>query len=156
MLGLVVVGVQTGIGAARVAPPDLRLFGMSPKEFLVVPLGSIMMFGALVCAGVAARRRPAAHRPLMFMASLAAVSAALGRIGPLNTWYAGTWLERGFSAFLTMLLLGALVLGVKWGVTRRFDGWFASVLAALAVCSMALSLGSKTGAWDSFATFLLR
>ena len=65
------------------------------------------------------------------MASLAVVAAALGRIAPLNDWYAGTWLEHWFSAFVSILLLGALLLGVKCAIEKRFDRWFAGGLAAL-------------------------
>jgi hypothetical protein len=92
----------------------------------------------------------------MFLASLAVVAAALGRIGPLSEWYAGTWLEHWFSAFVSMLVLGTLMLAVKCAIEKRFDRWFAGGLAVLAVICIAASLVAKTTAWEQFATLLLR
>ena len=40
----------------------------------------VVTFGAFVLAGVLNRRRPEVHRPMMFMASLAVVAAAMGRM----------------------------------------------------------------------------
>lgn len=154
--GVVAAGWMTGVEAARVAPPDLRLFGMDPKQFMTVPLGSIVIFAAFVAAGVVWRRRSEVHRPMMFLASLSVVSAALGRISFLNDWYAGTWLEQAFSAFLVMVLLGTGLLLFQWAVTRSFDRWFAAGLAGMTLASLALSLGARTETWAQFASLLLR
>lgn len=153
---IVVAGCLVAVNAARVNPPDLTLFGLNQKQFLTVPLGSVVTFGGFVFFGVWNRRRPEAHRPLMFMASLAAVSAAMGRMPALNAWYAGTWMEHCFSAFLTTLLLGASMLAVKCALERRFDRWFAGALAALAAICVTFSLLAKTDAWVQFATVLMR
>lgn len=162
ILGLVLavlnlfVGLRVGIESARIAPPELRLFGLAPKEFMAVPLGSIVIFGLFVLAGILNRRRPYLHRPMMLLASVAVVGAALGRITVLNELYAGTWLEVVFTAFLMDVLLATLLLGVKCVLSRSFDKWFASGVAALVVASLAISLGSRTKVWDQIATLLLR
>lgn len=152
---MIFVGIRVAIAAARVNPPDLKIFGLTPKEFVIVPLISIAAFAIFVFVGVLNRKRPEVHRPMMLMASLAAVSAALGRIPLLNAWYANTWLEQVFGAFLVMLVIGGLMLLVKCVWSRSFDRWFATGFAALVIMTVAASLMAKTQAWVNFATFLL-
>ena len=153
---IVVVGYLVAIHSARVNPPDLKLFGLNQKEFLTVPLSGVVTFGAFVWAGVWARKRPEIHRPMMFMASMSVIAAAMGRMPALNAWYAGTWVEHWFSAFVTTLVLGALLLGIKCAVERRWDRWFAVGFGALAAICVLSSLMAKTGAWVQFATILTR
>jgi hypothetical protein len=154
-VGIVISGYLVAVNAARVNPPDLQLFGLNQKEFLTVPLSGILTFGAFVFLGVWQRRRPEIHRPLMFMASLAVVAAAVGRMPVLNDWYAGTRLEFWFSAFLNTLLIGALLLVIKSAVERRFDRWFAATYGVLVVICVSSSLLAKTGMWKQFATLLM-
>lgn len=153
--GIVVAGYLVAINAARVNPPDLKLFGLNQKEFLTVPLSGVVTFGAFVLVGVWNRRRPEIHRPMMFMASMAIISAAMGRMPALNGWYAGTWMEHWFSAFLTTLLIGAAMFAIKCVLERRFDRWFAGAYAALVVICVTASLVAKTYAWVQFASLLM-
>jgi hypothetical protein len=155
-VGIIVAGYLIAIGSTKGTPPELVRFGLAPKAFLTVPLSGVLTFGLFLTVGVLNRRRPEIHRPMMFMASLAVVAAALGRIAPLNDWYAGTWLEVCFSAFVSMLLVGVVLLAVKCAIEKRFDRWFAGGLAVLAFICMATSLTAKTGAWDQIAALLLR
>jgi hypothetical protein len=153
--GIVVSGYLVAVNAARVNPPDLTLFGLNQKQFLTVPLIGVVTFGGFVSLGLWNRRRPEVHRPMMFMASLSVVAAAMGRMPMLNAWYAGTPLEHWFSAFLSMLILGALLLALKSVMERRFDRWFAGAYAALVVICATVSLVAKTEAWVRFATLLM-
>jgi hypothetical protein len=153
---IVVVGMRVGIAATRVNPPELQLFGLSSRQFLAVPVMGIIVFAIFVLIGVMNRRRPEIHRPMMLMASLSVVSAALGRMPQLNSLYAGTWIEHLFSAFVLTVVIGAILLVAKWLVSRSFDRWFATAYTALVVTCVAISLGAKTPAWDQFALFLLR
>lgn len=155
-VGIVVTGYLVGVNAARVNPPDLTLFGLNQKQFLTVPLIGVVTFGGFVALGVWHRRRPEVHRPMMFMASLSVVGAALGRMPMLNAWYAGTRLEQWFSAFLSMLILGALLLALKSMMERRFDRWFAGAFAALALICVGISLVAKTEDWVQLATWLMK
>ncbi|MBL9130199.1 MAG: hypothetical protein JNG86_03315 [Verrucomicrobiaceae bacterium] len=155
-VGIVVTGWRLGVAAARLTPPEMRFFGLTPKEFMAVPVAGVVVFGLFVLAGVILRRRPDAHRPMMLMASLSAVAAALGRFPSLNALYAGSMWEQVFTAFFTMVALGAVFLIVKCLLARAFDRWFALAFACLAASSVVISLGCKTSAWDSFASFLLR
>jgi hypothetical protein len=155
-IGIVVAGYLVAVNAARVNPPELRLFGLAPKQFLTVPLFSIAMFAVFVGLGIWNRKRPEIHRPMMLMASLAIVSAALGRMPQLNNWYAGTWLENHLSAFVATLAAGVLMLIAKCVLEKRFDRWFAAALAMLTGACLLSSAVAKTEAWGEFAAILIR
>ncbi len=152
---IVITGLRIGIEAARVAPPELRVFGLAPKEFMAVPVLSILVFGLFVAIGVVNRRRPDVHRPMMLMASVSVIGAALGRITFLNELYAGTWWEVVFSAFFMQVILAAILLAVKCVAIRSFDRWLASGVAVFTVACMGISLGAKSQLWEQVATFLL-
>jgi hypothetical protein len=154
--GMVVAGVRIGIESARVAPGELRIFGLYPKEFMAIPVLSILVFGLLVLIGVVNRRRAAVHRPMMLMASVALIGAAMARMAPLNALYAGTWWEVVFTAFFMQVIVAGILLLANCLVTQSFDRWLAGGFAGLTVASVAISLGAKTHAWDQFATLLLR
>jgi hypothetical protein len=154
-VGIIGAGLAIAIGSAKGTPPDLIRFGLAPKAFLTVPLSGLVAFALFLTVGVLNRQRSAIHRPMMLLASLSVVAAALGRIAPLNDWYFGTWLEIWFSAFVSILALGAVLLAVKCALEKRFDRWFAAGLAVLAVICVASSLLARTAAWDRFATALL-
>lgn len=154
-VALVVIGIQTAVASTRIVPPELTRFGLTPKPFMVVPLWSIIAFGLFVAVGVAMRRRPEAHRAMMFLASLAAVAAATGRFGLINGVLAGTWLEHVFSAFVVILAFGIVVLAVRWIMTRAFDRWLGIGLACFALGSALATFFGRTGAWDRMATMIL-
>jgi hypothetical protein len=154
--GIVLIGLRIGIEAARVSPPDLRIFGLAPREFMTVPVLSILVFGMFVATGVVNRRRAEVHRPMMLMASVSVMGAALGRMAPLNALYAGTWWEMMFSAFFMQVILAAILLTTKCVVFKSFDRWFAAGVAAFTAASVAITLSARTQAWDGFASFLLR
>jgi len=155
-VGIIVSGVHLGIESARVSPPEMRLFGLAPNEFMAVPVVGILIFGLFVLIGLVNRRRPEVHRPMMLMASLSVMGAALGRIGPLNDLYAGTWWEVMFSALFMQVILTVLLFAVHCVVSKSVDRWFAAGVAAMTLTSVAISQGAKTPAWDQVAVFLLR
>lgn len=154
--GIVIVGVNVGIEAARFTPPDFLLFGLNPKEFMTVPVLGILMFGLFVLVGVLNRYRPSVHRPTMLLASVSVIGAALGRMGPLNAIFAGTLWEQLFGAFFTSVVLAAIFLLMKCLVFKSFDVWFAMGFATFTASCAAITLIAKTAAWDRFATFLLQ
>ena len=154
--GIILAGLRIGIEAARVSPPDLQVFGLAPKEFMAGSVLSFLIFGLFVFIGVVNRRRPEVHRPMMLLASLSVIGAAIGRMTPLNALYAGMWWELVFSEFFMQLIFAAILLAAKCVVCKSFDRWFAGGFAALTVACVAISLGAKTQAWDKFATFLLQ
>ncbi|EIC28899.1 hypothetical protein Metal_1081 [Methylomicrobium album BG8] len=77
---IAILGFRLGIEATLISPSELRIWGLSPKQFMAVPIVSILIFAGFVGIGVWQRRRPEVHRPMMLLASLAAMSAAVSRI----------------------------------------------------------------------------
>src|SRR5262249_35294712 len=114
---IVVLGLTAGIEAARVAPPTARIWGLTPKQFMAVPVLSIIVFALFVAVGVWKRRRPNIHRPVMLLATLTAVSAAVARMEPVSALYRGTVWETVFGPFFGTLVLAAVLLIVKWLLT---------------------------------------
>jgi hypothetical protein len=151
-----VLGLWVGVAAPKVAPPEVRLWNLPYKHFMAVPLISITIFAALVAAGIWYRRRPEVHRPMMLLATLAVVPAALDRIDALASLYRNTFLAPIFGPFLMSLVLGAMFLVVRWALTRKFDRYFAIGWVGLVLASAGIMNLATTQAWDRFATFLLQ
>ncbi|MGR8935774.1 MAG: hypothetical protein ACU837_15545 [Gammaproteobacteria bacterium] len=154
--GIVILGWRLGIEATRISPPDMRIWALTPKQFLAVPILSILIFAGFVTIGVWNRRRPEVHRPMMLLATLAAIPAAASRIDFLNALYSGTVWETTFGPFFAALAVGALLLAGNWMLLRSLDRWFAAGYAGLVVSSAFILQLATTGAWDRFASFLLR
>jgi hypothetical protein len=75
---IVALGVATAFHSAAV--PRIRPSGLSPQQFVVIPLTSITLFAAFVGLGVALRWRAGAHKRLMVLAMIAVLGPAIGRI----------------------------------------------------------------------------
>jgi hypothetical protein len=151
----VALGWNLGIAAARVNPPDLRVWGLLPRQFLIVPVSSIATFGAFVALGVWTRRRSLAHRPMMLLAALAAMPAAVSRIDFLDSLYVGTMWETAFGPYFMTLLLGGALLAVRCAATRSFERWFAAGWAVLVASSALVMQLATSRAWDAVAGRLL-
>jgi hypothetical protein len=152
---VVVLGLRLGIQAARLTPPEVRVWGVTPKQFMIVPIVTVVIFGLFVAVGVYYRRRPDAHRPMMLMATLIVIPAAVARIGPLNALYEGTVWQTIFGPFLWTLVIATVLLVVKWLVTESFDRWFAIAYGCLVASYLLVWRVATTDAWDWFATRLL-
>jgi hypothetical protein len=153
---IVISGFQLGIEATLISPSELRIWGLAPKQFMAVPIISILIFAGLVSIGVWNRRRPQVHRPIMLLASLAVMSAAVSRIDAISGLYRGTIWESVFGPFFATLLVGAFLLVVKWRLTGSLNRWFAMGYAGLVASSAFIMHLATTSAWDRFASFLLR
>lgn len=149
------LGLWLGIQSARITPPEVRIWGETPRQFLTVPALSALLFGAFVAVGVWHRYRPEIHRPMMLMASLAAIPAAVSRIGVLNALYEGTALQSLFGPYLWTVVLATLLLLVKWVATRTPDRWFAIGYASLVAGFILIWRLGTTDAWDRIATLLV-
>jgi hypothetical protein len=153
---LVVIGFKLGVAAAKVAPPDLMYGPFTPKQFMAVPIGVITLFALFVIAGVSWRKRPHIHKPIMFLASLAAVAAAIARIDFLNHLYAGTIWQKFFGDFFFTVIVGGVFLVAKCIVFRKFDRWFAAGYVLLTLWYLMIVQLMPTPLWDRIANFLLR
>jgi hypothetical protein len=152
---LVGLGIKMGVASCQVAPPDLMYGPLTPKQFLIVPVGDIALFALFVAAGVWWRKRPDIHKPMMFLASLTAVGAAISRMDFLNHVYLGTIWEKLFGFFFFTVVAGGVFLIVKCVVFRKFDRWFAIGFGVMAAWFLMVSQGATTTAWDKIASLLL-
>jgi len=152
---IVVLGLMIGIQGTMATPPEVRIWGVTPRQFMAVPVVSVVIFGVFVAVGVYFRRRPEIHRPMMLMATLIVIPAAVARIGPLNALYEDSVLQRIFGPFLWTLVLATLLVVIRWLGTRSVGRWFAIVYGCLVVSSLLIWWTATTAAWDRFATLLL-
>jgi hypothetical protein len=152
---VVVLGLCLGVQSARLTPPEVRIWGLTPKQFMTVPVVTVVIFGLFVAIGIYCRRRPDVHRPMMLMACLMVIPAAVSRIGPLNALYEGTVLEPVFGPFLWTTVVATLLLFVKWLIKGSFDRWFAAGYAGLVASYLLVMRVAISEAWDRFATLLI-
>ena len=153
---LMVLGLKLGIAACKTAPPGLMYGPLTPKQFMIVPVGDILLFALFVTAGVRWRKRPNIHKPMMFLASLTAVGAAIARMDFLNHLYRETVWDKFFGVFFFTLVISGLFFIAKCVVFRKFDRWFAAGYGAMVVWFFMVAQIATTPAWDKTASFLLR
>ena len=153
---LLVLGFKLGIASCKVAPPDMMFGSLTPKQFMSVPILDITLFAIFVAIGVWFRKRAEIHRPMMFMASLAAVGAAIARIDYLNNLYRGTVWDKLFNVFFFTAVAGAVFFIAKCVVFRKLDRWFAVALAGMVFWFWMSTQIAKTPVWDAIAGLLLR
>jgi len=150
-----VLGFKVGIEATRVSPPELELWNLPYKQFMAIPIVSISIFAGFVAAGVLYRRRPEIHRPMMLLATLAVMPAALDRIDAITALYRETVWGTIFGPFFASLVIGFVFLIVKWTLTRSIDRYYTAGLAGLAVACAGIMRLATTQTWDGIADFLL-
>lgn len=152
---IIILGIGLAIQSTKLIPPEAIIWGLSPKQFMAVPLGTIAMFAGCVGLGVFYRRRLEIHRPMMLLATLSAVGAAVSRIDFLNHLYGGTIWERLFGPFFITLLIGVVLLFIRCVIIRSLDRWFAAGLAGLIVVSILIMQCAPTVIWNRFASLLV-
>ena len=147
---MVVSGATLAIESARMSRPARGVLARaSPLFVMVIPLASVVVFTILVGLGLYYRRRVAAHKRLMLLATLALLPPALGRIEILNAV--------GPQAFfgVTVLFIVAVIAYDYW--TRRrvnpVSLWGGLFLALSFPGRIALG---HTDAWMTFARWLVR
>lgn len=97
---VLLVGIYTAVSAARLGHSP----GPPPLIFLVIPLGDMLVFAALVGSGLYFRnRRRDAHRRLMLLASVGLLTAAIVRI-PVPILQKG-----GIVAAFSLTCLGVII-----------------------------------------------
>ena len=81
-----------------------------PRQFLAVPVISILIFGAFVMAGVWYRRRSEVHWPMMLLSVFAVIPAAVSRIEPIRALSRDTLWATIFAPFFGTLVMGLVCL----------------------------------------------
>lgn len=141
-----IVGVMTGIdAAARGASP-----GPPALQFLVIPLGDMLIFAGLIATALYYRRRMEIHKRLMLVAAINLLTPAIARI-PLNFIINGGPLV--FFGLTDLCLLACVAIDtIK---TRKLHPAFLWGTLLVIVSQPLRILLSGTGAWMQFATWLV-
>lgn len=142
---MVVLGTLAATDALRRAVSGRAL---DAKIFYIVPLTDVLLFGAMIFFAYRARFRPAAHKRLILIATIALMDAAVARwpfafIRHHPLWVIDLYTE----AFL--LLLVAYDLWTT-GRLHRVTIWGSAVL--IVVQQARLPIG-ETATWQAFATW---
>lgn len=78
---MLIVGTAVAIAAAKHPPAQGVAAGLPPPlVFLLIPLTDLVAFAVLAGCGLYHRRKPAMHKRLMLLATIAILPAALGRM----------------------------------------------------------------------------
>lgn len=148
-VSMVALGFAAAVDALRRGRAPIP--GLDPRSFFVVPMVDIGMFCVLVAAGVLLRKKPDAHRRLMFLATIALIDAAIARI-PLKFISAGG--PPVFFALTDLFIFAGWAW--DWSSRRRVHPAFAWA-GGLLILSQPLRLAvSGTRWWLGFADLFLR
>lgn len=152
-IAIVIIGILLAIVSTR-AHPDLVRWGLTQKQFMAHPMATVLKFSVFVGLGIGSRRRPDMHRSMMLLATLTMVQPAAARISFLTAPYKGTVAAHLVGPALPILVLGAVLLGTRWLLTRRLDRPFALGYTAVLLTSPLVMILARSQAWDHFATFV--
>ena len=125
-VAIVLLGSAMGILSAHYNPRAYEMFG-GPRFFLVEMLTEILLFAVLVGIAIAQRHRAEIHRPMMLLATVVILSGALARC-PVICDLAAT---PPLYAYAPVLIFGALLFFLQWGMTRRANRWYLAGYAAI-------------------------
>jgi hypothetical protein len=147
--GMVGLGVSVALQGAAQGTLGLR-FHQQPLEFLVVPLGQILIFGILVAAAIALRRRGAAHKRLMIIATLNLIAPASARAADNLLHIANP----KFALIVTVVGVAAcIVYDIR--TCRRIHPVF-GIVGPMTVLSFPARIAfSHTAAWHAAAAWLV-
>ncbi len=146
-------GPLVAFRSVQLAPPDAQFFGMEYRRFLLVMFAEIAMYTVFVTVGVLARKRPQIHRPMMLLAGLTLLAGATARMPFLTPVFGETgWV----GLFGPVFCLGAVLLFVRFAMTRSLDRWFAAGYAFCAIAFIASEKLSLTSTWSTWAAAILK
>ena len=126
-------GILVAFGSARVSPPEARLWDLTIKHFMLVPLVIMIIFGTSVTIAIINRKRSAIHKPLMYLATLFMMPAPIDRIPAIVGLYQHNILGDVFGPFVPCVVIGGAFLVFKWLLTRSWDRPFAIVWAIMVI-----------------------
>jgi hypothetical protein len=143
-----VVGIITSIQAAKygsvASPPDIP-----PLQFLIVPIGDMIVFAIIFAAAIYYRKDAASHKRLLLVTAFNFIPAAVARLpyapmaelGPL--WFYG---------FPDLIML--IVLGIDTWKNGKVNKAFAFGAVFLIVSHIFRLMFMSSAAWMSFATWV--
>ena len=141
---MIVLG--TAVAITRTASGAILDHG-PPLVFLAVPIFGMLVFAVLVGAAVILRRRAAAHKRLMILATLELVAAAVSRLPFVEDWG-----PIGFFG-VTDLFVAALIVYDRATLKRLHPATVWGGLTFVLSQPLRLIIGGSAP-WISFATWL--
>ena len=152
-LSVVVTGFWVTTQSVIVHSPKMPIVGMLYSQFLLLMYAEIALFTVFATLGILTRKKPRIHRPAMLMASMSLLPAATTRMPFVDPIFGnGGWVR----IFGPMLALGALLLVVRWMMTRSVDRWLAMSYGSLAVVLIGATELARTSAWGALAALILK
>ena len=152
-LTITVTGSLVAIRSVQVTPPQFEFFGLQYSRFLLVMLVEIALYTGFVAVGLAVRKQPKRHRAMMLLASLSLLAGATARMSFLYPVFGHTgWV----GLFGAVFLLGAILLLVRFAMTRSFEPWFAGGYAVWVIAFIAAENLALTHAWSQMAARILK
>lgn len=143
-----VVGLLTSIAAAKYGSPSAPA-DVARLEFLIIPLGDMLVFGLVFGAAIYYRKKPLNHKRLMLLLAITLLPAAIARFpGGLTNSFGPLW----FYGVPTLLITALIALDAwKSGKVNRVF----LVAGSLVIVGFwaRLPLGSSQ-AWLSFASWI--
>jgi hypothetical protein len=137
---MVIFGSVAAVLSARFRPEIYAPLG-GPRAFLATMFMEMLAFGAFAGIGLAYRRRPEIHRPMMLLATIAISSASLGRFPYIEPFA----FKPPLYVMGPALLFGALLFLLQWAMTKAANRWFFMGFAGITIASfLAVAIGSST------------
>jgi uncharacterized protein with PQ loop repeat len=152
---LLILGITTAIASVHYNPDGYKgIWGA--RRFLSFMLINVLGFGVLAGIGLNYRRRPEVHRPMMFLATLfVAGPAGAFRIPAISGPIMGA-IHGIFAAWVPMLILGASLVLIKWGMTRSWDRYFAAGFGGILLTCVAQVFVANSAWWYQTAGWVTR
>jgi hypothetical protein len=116
-----------------------------PRFFFAIPIGDILVFGALVASGIVLRRRADTHKRLMLLATISILTAAVGRLLVQLQMAGGPGLFFGTDLFVLAVVVYDFVSRGRMHPATLWGG------AAVVVFKPLLFALSGTPPWLAFA-----
>jgi hypothetical protein len=118
---------------------------------LAIMLGEVFSFGALVAVGVIYRRRAEIHRPMMLLATIVITSGSLARF----PYTSDLGVRPPLYVLGPMLLFGALLFLLQWGMTRVASRWYAVGYSVIGIAALISVVVGHTGLWNRIAGLIV-
>lgn len=141
------IGLGTAVAISRTASGVIMDRGAPPLVFLAVPLVGMLVFAILFGAAVLLRRRAAAHKRLIVLATLEIVTAAVSRLPLVEDWG-----PVGFFGVIDLFVV-ALIVYDRATLKRLHSATVWGGLLFVLSQPLRLIIGGSTP-WLSFATWL--
>jgi hypothetical protein len=143
---MLVLGLAVSVHAAATGFAPIP--GVDALQFLIIPIGDVVIFATLVGAGVYCRHTPDVHKRFMWLATMDLLFAAITRLPGVP---GRPLLIGGF--FLAVLAFAPAYERVAYGRSHRVSLW-GSVAVFLSI--PARDAFAKTQLWHTIALWLVR